>query len=142
MAKGLNRVRLLGHMGKAAEIRATNGGTTVATFSLATPDRVKVGNEWKDETEWHNRIAFGKLAEILRDYTSKGSKLYLEGRSKTRSWEDRESGQKRYWHEIVVSDVTLLDGRKGGAKQSDSDDGYEMHPSVTPGGISDDDIPF
>lgn len=139
MAKGLNRVQLLGNLGKSAEIRATGGGTTVATFSLATAEREKHGNEWKDATEWHNVVAFGRLAEIIRDYTSKGSRLLVEGRIKTRSWDDKESGQKRYRTEIIAADVTLLDSRKGGGQ---ADDGPIMHSAVTPTDISDDDIPF
>lgn len=145
MAKGLNRVQLLGHMGKAAEIRATQGGSTVANFSLATPERIKLNGEWKDSTEWHTLVAFGRLAEIIRDYTSKGSKLLVEGRLQTRSWEDKQ-GQKRYRTEIIVADLTLLDGRKdGGQAQSHREDGgYEMHPAVSPdaGDITDEDVPF
>jgi single-strand DNA-binding protein len=146
MAKGLNRVQLLGHMGKAAEIRSTQSGHTVANFSLATAERVKVNGEWKDATEWHTLVAFGRIAEILRDYTSKGSKLLVEGRLQTRSWDDKESGQKKYRTEIIVSDITLLDGRKdnGQVRSHGDDGGYEMHPAVSPntGDITDDDIPF
>jgi len=141
MAKGLNRVQLLGHMGKTAEIRATGGGMTVATFTFATAEREKRGNEWVDATEWHSVVAFGKLAEIIQKYTTKGSKLLIEGRLRTRSWDDKDSGQKRYRTEVIASDVTLLDSRGAGAKQA-TDEGYEMHPAVTPGEITDDDIPF
>jgi single-strand DNA-binding protein len=128
---------LLGHLGKAAEVRATQGGSVVANFSLATAERIKRNGEWSDATEWHTLVAFGRLAEIIRDYTTKGSKLLIEGRLQTRSWES--DGLKRYRTEIIVSDVTLLDGRKDGGGKSD---GYEMHSAVTPGEVEDPDCPF
>lgn len=137
MAKGLNRVCLMGNLGKSAEIRATGGGTTVATFSLATAEREKVNGEWKDRTEWHNCVAFGRLAEIVRDYTSKGSRLYLEGRLQTRSWE--KDGKKQYRTEVVLSDVILSGGKSASRRD---DDGFDMHPSVQPVDITDDDVPF
>jgi len=144
MAKGLNRIQLVGNLGKKVEVRATHGGTTVANFSLATAERVKRNNEWVDETEWHSCVAFGRMAEILRDYTDKGSRLYLEGRLRTRSWED--AGQKRYRTEVIVSDVILLDSRKGVVSAS-ADDQYNhaygrSAPATADQGITDDDIPF
>ena len=140
MAKGINKVQLLGNLGRDAEVKVTGGGTTVATFSLATAERVKQGGEWKDSTEWHNCVAFGRLAEIVRDYTSKGARLLVEGRLQTRSWDDKESGQKKYRTEIILADVTLLDG----AKKKDAGDGYEPGYAYTRDrDVNDDpDIPF
>ena len=81
MGKSVNKVILLGHVGKDPEIRTTNGGTLVANLSLATTDRYKDSQgEWQDRTEWHNLAAYARGAEILRDYVKKGSKLYIEGK--------------------------------------------------------------
>jgi single-strand DNA-binding protein len=156
MAKSVNKVILLGNVGKDPEIRSTPGGTMVATFSLATSDRYQdqQGN-WQDRTEWHNLVAFKRTAEIIRDYVKKGSKLYIEGRIQTRSWDDKDTGAKRYKTEIVVNDLSLLSGRDEGsggysrpASSSTSAASFDQRP---PAGaddiaqsaeISDDDIPF
>jgi single-strand DNA-binding protein len=112
MSKGVNKAILLGHVGKDPEIRSTNGGTIVASFSLATADRQKDGQgNWQDRTEWHNLVAFNRTAEIIRDYVKKGSQLLIEGKIQTRTWDDRESGQKKYRTEILIYDLTLLGGR-------------------------------
>jgi len=88
MSKTVNKVLLLGNVGKDPEITSTNGGTLVAKLSLATSERFKdKQGEWQDRTEWHNLVAYARGAEILRDYVHKGSKLYVEGRLTTRSWE-------------------------------------------------------
>lgn len=111
MGKSVNKVILLGHAGKDPEIRTTNGGTLVANLSLATTERYKdSGGEWQDRTEWHNLAAYARGAEILRDYVKKGSKLYIEGKLTTRSWDDKDSGKKMYRTEIVVNDISLLSG--------------------------------
>jgi single-strand DNA-binding protein len=110
MSKGVNKAFLLGHVGKDPEIRSTNGGSIVVSFSLATVDRQKDGQgNWQDKTEWHNLVAFNRTAEIVRDYVRKGSQLLIEGKIQTRTWDDRESGQKKYRTEIFVYDLTLLD---------------------------------
>lgn len=109
--KGLNKVMLLGNVGKDPEIRSTQGGTTVANFSLATADRQKVNGEWEDHTEWHSLVAFAKTAEVIRDYVKKGSQIMVEGKLQTRSWDDKSSGEKKYRTEIVISDLTLLGGK-------------------------------
>ncbi|MGA7315696.1 MAG: single-stranded DNA-binding protein, partial [Silvibacterium sp.] len=89
MGKTVNKVILLGNVGKDPEIRATAGGTIVANLSLATSDRYKDnGGEWQERTEWHNLVSYARGAEILRDYVKKGSKLYVEGRITARSWND------------------------------------------------------
>ena len=157
MAKSVNKVILLGNVGKDPEIRATGGGTTVANFSLATSDRFQdqQGN-WQDRTEWHNLVAFKRTAEIVRDYVKKGSKLYVEGKIQTRSWDDKETGAKKYRTEIIVNDLSLLSGRDdagggGGYSRGSSAPASSGMDQRQPAGqddysqsaeISDDDIPF
>jgi single-strand DNA-binding protein len=155
MAKSVNKVILLGNVGKDPEIRSTGGGTMVATFSIATSERAKdpQGN-WADRTEWHNIVAYGKVAEIIRDYVKKGSKLFVEGRLQTRNWDDKEfAGRKVYRTEIIVSDLTLLSGREegSGSYNRSSSGGATSYDQRPPAGaddisqqaeISDDDIPF
>jgi len=127
MAKSVNKVILLGNVGKDPEIRSTGGGTMVANFTLATSDRFQdpQGN-WQDRTEWHNLVAFKRLAEIVRDYVKKGSKLYIEGKIQTRSWDDKETGAKRYRTEIIVNDLSLLS-----ARDDASGSGYTRSPSAS-----------
>ena len=115
MAKGVNKVLLLGNVGKDPEIRASQGGMTIASFTLATADRQKdQTGQWTDKTEWHNLVAFGRTAEIVRDYVKKGTQVFVEGKIQTRSWDDKESGQKKYRTEILVNDMSLLGGRGEG----------------------------
>jgi single-strand DNA-binding protein len=156
MAKSVNKVILLGNVGKDPEIRSTPGGTMVANFTLATSDRQRdAQGNWQDHTEWHNVVAFSRTAEIIRDYVKKGSKLYIEGRIQTRSWDDKESGQKRYRTEIIISDLSLLSARDEGAgaysrataPASSSANFDQRAPAgqddlAQTTGISDDDIPF
>jgi single-strand DNA-binding protein len=159
MAKSVNKVILLGNVGKDPEIRSTSGGTMVANFTLATSDRFQdAQGNWQDRTEWHNLVAFKRTAEIVRDYVKKGSKLFIEGKLTTRSWDDKESGQKRYKTEIVVFDLSLLSGREEGAggysktqSSSSSAASFDQRPPAAAGApdeyaqqaeISDDDIPF
>jgi len=158
MAKSVNKVILLGNVGKDPEIRSTPGGTMVANFSLATSDRFQdAQGNWTDRTEWHNLVAFGRTAEIIRDYVKKGSKLYIEGSLRTSNWEDKQSGQKRYKTEIIVNDLSLLSGREEGsgsgraASSSSSAANFDQRPPAAADGpdeysqqaeISDADIPF
>ena len=113
MSKSVNRTFLLGNVGKDPQINSTPGGIA-ANFSLATTDREKdqQGN-WRDRTEWHNLVAYGRTAEIVRDYVTKGSQLFIQGKIQTRSWNDKQSGQKRYRAEIFVHDLTLLSSGQG-----------------------------
>src|SRR6185369_1447566 len=154
MAKGVNKVFLLGNVGKDPEIRSTAGGMIVASFSLATSDRQKdqQGN-WQDKTEWHNLVAFSRTAEIVRDYVKKGTQLFVEGKIQTRSWDDKESGQKKYRTEILVNELTLLgggggQGGQGGGNFSRGNTASFGSSSPAPvddfagTGITDDDIPF
>ena len=159
MAKSVNKVILLGNVGKDPEIRSTGGGTMVASFGLATSERYKdqQGNP-QERTEWHNIVAYARLAEIVRDYVKKGSKLFIEGRITTRSWDDKEhAGKKIYRTEIIVNDLSLLSGREdggqgaGGYSRSSASSSSASFDQRTPAGpddlahsaeISDDDIPF
>jgi single-strand DNA-binding protein len=153
MAKSVNKVILLGNVGKDPEIKFLPSGSAVATFSIATSERFKdKGGEFQDRTEWHNLVAFGKVAEIIRDYVKKGAKLYVEGSLRTQSWDDKTSGQKRYKTEIVVGDISLLSGRGegegGGGYSRGSSSSYDQRSSgpaddlVGSTEITDDDIPF
>jgi single-strand DNA-binding protein len=114
MGKTVNKTTLLGHVGKDPEIHVLQGDNTVANFTLATNDvyRDKMG-ESHETTEWHNLVAFGRTAEVVRDYVQKGSRIYVEGKLRTRSWDDRDSGQKKYRTEIVIRDLALLSFNNG-----------------------------
>ena len=155
MAKSVNKVILLGNVGKDPEIKATAGGVVVANFSIATSDRVKdKDGTWQDRTEWHNLVAFQRTAEIVRDYVKKGNKLYIEGSLRTSSWDDKTTGQKKYRTEIIVNDLSLLSGRGEGGEGGSSSSGYTRSNTASfdqRGGaedysqsteITDDDIPF
>jgi single-strand DNA-binding protein len=155
MAKSVNKVILLGNVGKDPEIRSTPGGTMVANFTLATSDRFQdAQGNWQDRTEWHSLVAFKRTAEIVRDYVKKGSKLYIEGKLTTRSWEDKETKQKKYRTEIVVFDLSLLSGREegsGSAKAASQAANFDQRTPASADGpdeysqqaeISDADIPF
>ena len=111
--KSLNEVKLIGRMGKDPELRSTGGGTLVANLTLATDDRRKdAAGNWIDQTDWHNLTAFGRTAEIIRDYTQKGFRLYVSGKLKQESWDDKKTGEKKYRSVIIVNDLVLLDGKK------------------------------
>lgn len=145
MAKTVNKVVLLGNLGRAPEVKVTGGGTVVATFSIATVNRFKdVQGNWQDATDWHNCVAFGRLAEIIRDYVGKGSKLFLEGRMQTRSWDDKDSGKKVYRTEVVVSDVTLLGAPMGKQAFTAATDENEVPGYAYTRDVSDysSDVPF
>ncbi len=120
MAKSVNKVILVGNLGKDPEVKYTPSGVPVAKFSLATNERYKdKAGEWQDRTEWHNIVAWQRLAEIIGEYVKKGSKIYIEGRLQTSSWEDKQSGEKKYRTEIVASDLVLLGGRGEGGGGGD-----------------------
>ena len=154
MPKSVNKVILLGNVGKDPEVKFLPSGLPVANLTLATSDRFKdKAGEWQDRTEWHNVVAYARTAEIIRDYVKKGNKIYVEGRLTTRSWDDKDTGKKVYRTEIVVNDVTLLSGRgendgdrsskqsEGGYNQQPSNGGYN-DPYGDGTGIGSDDIPF
>ena len=164
MARSVNKVTLLGNVGKDPEIRSTPSGVMVASFGLATSDRFQdAQGNWQDRTEWHNLKAFKRTAEIVRDYVKKGSKLYIEGKISTNSWDDKETGVKKYRTEILVNELVLLSGREEGsggasaggynrpASTSSSSASFDQKPPAAAAApddyaqqaeISDDDIPF
>ena len=123
MARGINKVILIGNLGRDPETRYTQGGSPVTNLRLATTDqwRDRATNELQERTEWHSVVCFARLAEIAGQYLRKGSKCYIEGRLQTRSWEDRE-GQTRYTTEVVARDMQMLDSR------GDSSGGYPPPP--------------
>jgi len=113
--KSVNKVILIGNLGKDPEVKYTPSGTPVAKFSLATNERYKdKSGEWKDRTEWHNIVAWQRMAEIAGEYLKKGRPVYIEGRLQTHSWDDKQTGQKKYMTEIVANDLVLLGGRGEG----------------------------
>ena len=139
----LNKVMLIGNLGKDPEVRYTASGQAVTSFSLATSEKFKGKNgEWEERTEWHNITLWGKLAEIAGEYLAKGKTVYIEGRLQTRKWQDK-SGNDRYTTEIVGDKMQMLSGKgDGGGRRNDvtsepvGGGGYEEPP------FQDDDIPF
>jgi single-strand DNA-binding protein len=131
MARGLNKVMLIGNLGKDAETRHTPSGVAVTNFSIATARRVKKGDEWVDETDWHDIVLW--KAENLAPYLVKGAQVYVEGRLQTRSWDDAE-GNKKYRTEVVADNfnVLLLSSSGGQAKQSAGNDSTELDDSDIP----------
>jgi single-strand DNA-binding protein len=140
--KSINKVILIGHVGRAPEIRYTQGGAPVANFSLATNESwTSNTGERQERTEWHRIVAWRKLAEICQEYVQKGSLLYVEGKLQTRNYEDRD-GVKRYITEIQASNIAMLDRKTAS--------GAEMEPGEVPldslppepGMTGDEDVPF
>jgi single-strand DNA-binding protein len=141
---GVNKVILVGNLGANPEMRFTQGGQAVANLRLATTERwTDKGGQRQESTEWHRVVLFGKTAEIAGQYLTKGRQVYIEGRIRTRQWQDQQ-GQKRYTTEIVANNMTLLGGR--GAERGPEDMGATVPPDDTAnvdfGGGPDDDIPF
>jgi single-strand DNA-binding protein len=164
MARGINKVILIGHLGADPETRAMPSGMQVANLRLATTEswKDKTSGEQQERTEWHSVALFGRLGEIAAEYLRKGSQVYIEGRLRTRKWQDKE-GRDRYTTEIVGSEMQMLGGRggAGGGGSSGGGGGYSDAPSrgepaeATAGGAGssrsgaggapeefDDDIPF
>ncbi len=139
---GLNKVILIGNLGRDPELRYTQSGQAVANFTLATTESItKRDGEREDRTEWHRIVAWGKLAEICGEYLSKGRQIYVEGRIQTREWEDKE-GNKRWTTEIVARNMQMLGRRSEG-----TDAGEPGEPSSGSSGPAEvsgngDDIPF
>ncbi len=154
---GVNKAILIGNLGRDPELRRTPSGTSVASFSLATTERW-TGREGdrQDRTEWHNVVAWGKLAELANDYLKKGRTVYVEGRISTRSWDDRD-GNKKYRTEIVASTIQFLgsagpgsgSGSGSGSSRQDSrsmdehsDNNSSIPSSAEPDMPVEDDLPF
>ena len=124
----LNKVILIGNLGAEPELRYTNGGTAVATFSLATSERWKdAAGKTQESTEWHRIVAWGKLAEICNQYLQKGSRIYLEGKLQTRKWQDRE-GTERFITEVVARDMKMLDSRNAAPSTQQNNQGQAFNP--------------
>ncbi len=141
---GLNKVILIGNLGRDPEVRYTPDGTAVANFSIATSDEWtdKTTGEKQERTEWHRIVAFRKLGEICGEYLSKGRQVYIEGKLQTREWQDKE-GNRRYTTEIVASQMLMLGPR--GSNQGAAPSSYHAPPesSAPPyPGPEEDDIPF
>ncbi len=115
MARGINKVILIGNLGNDPDVRYTAGGSPIANVSLATSDtwRDKETGDQQERTEWHRVVFFDRLAEIVSEYLRKGSKVYVEGRLQTRKWQDRD-GNDRYTTEIVGREMQMLDSKGGG----------------------------
>lgn len=134
MSKSINRVTLLGNLGKDPEVKYTPSGTPVAKVSLATNERFKdKAGEWQERAEWHNIILWARLAELAKEYLHKGSKIAIEGSLRTRSWD--KGGIKHYMTEIIAADLIMLDGRK-------ADQAKPEPAAAAAGPITDEDIPF
>ncbi len=155
MAGSVNKVILIGNLGRDPEVRTMQNGGKVANLNLATSEswRDKQSGEKKEKTEWHRVVIFGNLAEIAEKYLKKGSKVYVCGSLQTRKWTD-QSGQEKYTTEVVLQgyggELTMLDGRGGGGGGSGSGNDWDSGSSSSGGGSSgsgapgdmDDEIPF
>ena len=156
MARGINKVILIGNLGADPETRAMPSGTTVANLRIATSEswRDKKTGEQQERTEWHRVALFGRLAEIAGEYLRKGSQVYIEGSLRTRKWQDKQ-GNERYSTEIVGNDLQMLGGRGGGGASASpaaagaASAGAPTYAEESAGGVGgsrseefDDDIPF
>jgi single-strand DNA-binding protein len=155
MARGINKVILIGNLGQDPETRTTPGGTTVTNIRIATSESWtdKASGEKKEQTEWHTVVMWNRLGEIAAEYLRKGSQVYIEGRLQTRKWQDK-TGNDRYSTEVVASEMQMLGGRAGGGggapqETRDTREGGGRGAAATaPAGAGgsgaefDDDIPF
>jgi len=134
MAKGVNKVIILGNLGKDPDLKYTAGGSAVANISIATSEQWidKQSGEKQERTEWHNIVFFGKLAEIVGQYLTKGSKVYIEGRLRTEKWQDKD-GNDRYSTKIYANELQMLGDKPQGKPQ-------DQQPA--PENAFEDDIPF
>jgi len=140
MSRTVNVWHGLGNVGKDPEIKTSQGGMTIATFSVATTSSHKdAQGNWQEETEWTNCTAFKRTAEIVRDYVHKGSKVFVKGPLQTQSWEDKKTGEKKYRTGVIVNELVLLSGKDEGNKASYSS---TTKTEPQPEEIQDDDIPF
>lgn len=130
MARGINKVILVGNLGNDPEIRYTANGGAVANLSIATSEQWtdKQSGQKQERTEWHRVVMFGRLGEIAGEYLKKGSQVYIEGKLQTRKWQGQD-GQDRYTTEIVASDMQMLGGR-GGSADFGGGDSYESRPAA------------
>ena len=145
----INKVILIGRLGRDPEVRSTPSGATVAKFSIATDEKFTDRNgERQERTEWHNIVAWAKLAEICGQYLKKGKLVYIEGSLRTDSWDDKETGQKKYRTEIVARDMKMLDrkgddeGGGGSWSGGGGGGGRSSGPASSGPDVDDDDVPF
>lgn len=148
MARGVNKVILIGNLGKDPEIRYTSSGSAVASLTLATSEswKDKQSGEPVERTEWHRIVMYQRLAEIAGEYLKKGAKIFIEGKLQTRKWQDKNSGQDRYTTEIVADNMQMLDSKGANAGEG----AYTKPAAAAAGGTEaapgldnfDDDIPF
>ncbi len=138
---GINKVILIGNLGKDPEVRHLDGGATVCNFPLATTEtyKDKAGNK-QESTEWHNIVLWRGLAEVAEKYLKKGMSIYVEGKLRTRSWEDKE-GHKRYTTEIIGDTMTML-GRKSDNAGTGSTESVVAEEGISTNGGNSDDLPF
>src|SRR5580698_2937424 len=158
MARGINKVILIGHLGQDPEVRALPSGSSIANLRIATTEswKDKQSGEFKEQTEWHTVVLFGRTAEVAAEYLKKGSQVYIEGRLRTRKWQDK-TGNDRYSTEIVGQDMQMLGSRgqgggarsqgagaaSAGASAAGAGGGGESHEAPTTSTEDfDDDIPF
>lgn len=159
MARGINKVILIGNLGNDPEVRYTPNGSAVANITLATSEtwRDKQSGELQDRTEWHRIVFFNRLAEIVGEYLRKGSKIYVEGSLRTRKWQDK-TGADRYTTEIIANEMHILDNRNSGAGANEKSNqpaaaatnsnnnqpaaAPSLEPAIADAKDFDDDIPF
>lgn len=150
MARGVNKVILIGNLGADPETRAMPSGMTVANIRVATSEqwKDKQSGESKERTEWHSIAMFGRLGEIAGEYLKKGSKVYIEGSLRTRKWQDKQ-GNDRYTTEIIAAELQMLDSRPAGTGRRNPEEDHRTPPNGrgrndngNPNGEFDDDIPF
>jgi single-strand DNA-binding protein len=154
MARGINKVILVGNLGRDPEMRYTASGAAIANVTIATTDswRDKQSGEKQEKTEWHRVVFFNRLAEVVGEYLRKGSQVYVEGRLQTRKWQD-QSGQDKYTTEVVANEMQMLGGRGDGGGQAAQGGGFRdssapaapAKPAQQPRAeddFQDDDIPF
>jgi single-strand DNA-binding protein len=135
MARGINKVILIGHLGQDPEVRALPSGSSIANLRLATTEswKDKQSGEFKEQTEWHTVVLFGRTAEVAAEYLKKGSQVYIEGRLRTRKWQDK-TGNDRYSTEIVGNDMQMLGGRGQGSGAGGGESGRQTHGGRGAGG--------
>ncbi len=153
MARGVNKVILIGNLGRDPELRYMPSGGAVVNVTVATSEvwRDKQTGERQERTEWHNVVFYNRLAEIAGEYLRKGSKVYIEGSLRTRKWQDKNTGMDRYTTEIIASEMQMLDSRGGGVAADFDQTAAGSRPAAAPkkepapaGNFDDfdDDIPF
>jgi single-strand DNA-binding protein len=138
MARGINKVILIGHLGQDPEVRALPSGSSIANLRIATTEswKDKQSGEFKEQTEWHTVVLFGRTAEVAAEYLKKGSQVFIEGRLRTRKWQDK-TGNDRYSTEIVGNDMQMLGGRGQGGGGAGGEGGRQAYAARGAGAAKD-----